>query len=364
MILKNAKILTDNFQFHTLDIRFQETITEIGENLNAQNEPQADASGMFLIPGLVDIHTHGALGFDAMDEECDFKRWQHYLLTNGITTFLPTTVTGTEKEIISALKRLEDADGINLEGPFLSLAKKGAHAADKIIEIDLDLLNKIKQQVKITTVAPEVGDNLKKIRAVTEMGIKVSVGHTAADYETAQKAFATGATHATHMFNAMPPLHHREPGTLGAAIENDSVFCEVIADGFHLHPSVVRLLYQALGADRMVLISDCLSATGVPDGEYKSGGLTVYVRDQQARLSDGTIAGSTSHLMTIVRCAVSFGIPLADAVKMASITPARAVGFDHDRGSICVGKRADLVLLKPDLSIASVFYRGKEIKES
>lgn len=362
MILKNAKILTDNFQFNTLDIRFDETIREIGQNLQSENEPQLNASGMLLIPGLVDIHTHGALGFDAMDENCDFPKWKQYLLANGITTFLPTTVTGTEEEIISALNRLKDSDGINLEGPFLSLEKKGAHAAEKIMEIDLDLLNKIKNQVKITTVAPEVGDNMKKIRAVTEMGIKVSVGHTAADYETAKKAFAEGASHATHMFNAMPPLHHREPGTLGAAMENDSVFCEVIADGFHLHPSVVRLLYRALGADRMVLISDCLSATGVPDGEYKSGGLTVYVRDHQARLQDGTIAGSTSNLMTMLRRAVSFGIPLADAVKTASITPARAVGFDRDRGSITVGKRADLVLLKPDLSIVSVFYQGNRIQ--
>lgn len=362
MILKNAKILTDNFQFNTSDIRFNETISEIGPNIQAENEAQIDASGMLLIPGLIDIHTHGALGFDAMDQDCDFARWKQYLLSNGITTFLPTTVTGTAAEILSALDRLKEADGINLEGPFLSLAKKGAHDEHKIIEIDLELLSKIKDQVKITTVAPEMWGNLTKIPSVVEMGIKVSVGHTAADYETACKAFAAGASHVTHIFNTMPPLHHREPGTVGAAIENNSVFCEVISDGFHLHPSVVRLLYQAVGADRMVLISDCLSATGVPDGEYKSGGLTVYVRDHQARLADGTIAGSTSNLMTMLRRAVSFGIPLADAVKMASITPAKAIGFDRDRGSIIIGKRADMVLLKSDLTIVKVFYQGKEIK--
>ena len=362
MILKNAKILTDDFQFNICDIHFNEKILEIEKVLHRENEPVFDASGMLLIPGLIDIHTHGALGFDAMDDECDFARWKQYLLSNGITSFLPTTVTGSEQEILSVLDRLKDADGINLEGPFLSYEKKGAHDENKIIEIDLNLLDKIKNQVKITTVAPEMGSNLNKIHAVIEMGIKVAIGHTAADYETSCKAFEAGATHTTHIFNTMPPLHHRNPGTIGAAIENDSVFCEVISDGFHLHPSVVRLLYRALGADRMVLISDCLSATGVPDGEYKSGGLTVYVRDHQARLSDGTIAGSTSNLMTMVRRAISFGIPTADAIKMATMTPARAVGFDNDRGSIQIGKRADLVLLNPDFTIAKVFYKGQEVK--
>ena len=363
MILKNAKVLTDNFQFNTADVRFHDTILAVETGLTPDGEQVLDASGMLLIPGLIDIHTHGALGFDAMDASFDFAQWKQYLLSNGVTTFLPTTVAATQQEIFSALTRLKEADGINLEGPFLSYEKRGAHDEHKIIEIDLELLKKIKNQVKITTVAPEIGENLSKIRAVTEMGIKVSVGHTAADYDTCCKAFAAGATHTTHIFNAMPPLHHRKPGAIGAAVENDTVFCEVIADGFHLHPSIVRLLYRALGADRLVLISDCLSATGVADGEYKSGGLTVYVRDHQARLADGTIAGSTSNLMMMLRRAVSFGIPLADAVKTATITPARAVGFDSDRGSITVGKRADLVLLAPDLSIEKVFYQGREITQ-
>ncbi len=361
MIIKGAKVLTEQFQTQIADVRFQDTILEIGNISPTAGEKVIDASGKFLIPGLVDIHTHGAIGYDANDPSCDWKKWRNYLLANGITTFLPTTVTATPKEIDAALARLEESDGINLEGPFLSAEKKGAHAEEKITEVDVKLLEKHKNQIKITTIAPEVGNNLEKIHTVTQLGIKVSLGHSAADYNTCRKAFCAGATHVTHIFNAMQPLHHREPGLVGAALENSAVFCEVISDGFHLHPCIVRTLYQALGADRMVLISDAISATGLEDGEYTLGGLAVTVQNRQARLADGTIAGSTSHLMMMLTNAIAFGIPIEDAVKMATLTPARAVGMDLDRGSIRVGKRADLVLLNTDFTIANVFLLGTQM---
>lgn len=360
MIIRRAKILLDNFQFQTSDIRFDKKILEIGAGLSAaEGEEVIDAEGLLLIPGLIDVHTHGAIGYEASKSDCDFGKWKEYLLHNGITTFFPTLCTLAPEEILDALDNLKGADGINLEGPFLSIAKKGAHDENKIIEVDLELLERIKQQVTITTIAPEFGKNLEEIKAVADMGIKVSLGHSAADYETCQAAFAAGATQVTHIFNAMNPLHHRNPGLVGAAVDNENVFCEVIADGFHLHPALVRMLYHALGADRMLLISDALSATGMPDGEYQSGGLSFTVRDGQARLADGTISGSTSHLMTVLKRAVSFGIPMSDAVKMATLTPARAVGLDSDRGSIQVGKRADLALLAPDFDIKQVFLEGE-----
>ena len=170
------------------------------------------------------------------------------------------------------------------------------------------------------------------------------MGHSAAVYQTAKKDFEKGASHVTHTFNAMNLIHHRDLGLIGAAIENDNVYCEVISDAFHLHPSAVRLLYRALGAERMVLISDAISPMGVPDCEYVSGGLQIFVKNGEARLADGTIAGSTTHLMKGVQKAISFGIPVADAIKMATITPARAVGIDSDCGSVSVGNRADFVL--------------------
>ncbi len=361
MIIKNAKVLLDTFQFAETDVRFDETIREIGTSLTSDNEEIIDGKGMYLIPGLIDIHTHGALGFEANGVDCDFDRWQKYLLSCGITTFFPTTITATGDEIITALKRLEKADGFNIEGPFISKAKKGAHDENKIIDIDVELMDKIKDKVKFTTVAPEINDNLSLIKDLTNLGIRVSIGHTAADYETCKKAFENGATHVTHTFNAMNPLHHREPALVGAAVENDNVFCEVISDGFHLHPSIVRLLYRALGPDRMVLISDAISPLGAPDGEYISGGMKVFVKNGEARLADGTIAGSTTDLMSGMKRAISFGIPMEDAIKMATLTPARASGMDKDRGSITVGKKADLVLLDEKLDITAVIYKGAKV---
>jgi len=318
-----------------------------------------DLSGYYVIPGICDIHTHGAVDVDAMDENVDFGKWKKFLLSKGITTFFPSTVTGTEDEILRAVKNLEESDGINLEGPFLSPAKKGAHEESKICGVSLELLEKIKHKVKITTVAPEMHNNMEQIEKITKLGIKVSIGHTAADYETSKKAFEKGATHITHSFNAMPSLHHRDPGLLGAAFENDNVFCEVISDGVHLHPSVVRLIYSAVGADRMILISDSMRATGLDDGEYTLGGLFVIVKDGKATLEDGTIAGGTSTLYDVVKSAVSFGIPLCDAVKMATLTPCRAVGMDDRVGSLEVGKDADITVLDKDLNVIKVFYKGK-----
>ena len=360
-VLKNAKILDSDFHFVDGAVQFQETIEALGSSLSGGNE--RDLSGCYLIPGLVDIHTHGAVGVDAMDLDLDFEKWKNYLLANGVTTFFPTTVTASFEEIQQALERLKQADGVNMEGPFLSIGKKGAHDASKIREVDLGFMREICDKIAITTVAPEVGGNLQKIHDVTEMGVRVSLGHTSADYALSCEAFHYGATEITHTFNAMNPLHHREPGLIGAAAERDSVFCEVISDGVHLHPSVVRMLYHMLGADRMVLISDSMAATGFVDGIYHLGGLDVIVKNKKAHLEDGTIAGSTNHLMQMVRCAVEFGIPLADAVKMASLTPARAVGISASVGSIETGKSANLVVLDKNLQVKEVYYHGRLLSQ-
>ena len=310
MELKNVKLLNENFEFVNASISFSEKIDAIKEEKNADE--------VYVIPGLVDVHTHAAIGTDAMDSDVALKSWTDYMHKNGITTFFPSTVTGTPEEIVECVKRLKDADGLNIEGPFLSKAKKGAHVEELIIPVDLDLMEKIKDKAVITTVAPEVEGNMEKIPKLVKMGIKVAVGHSGADYETAKKAFSLGATQVTHIYNTMNPYLHRDPGIIGAALENDNVFCEAICDGFHLHESVVRNLYKTIGPDRMVMISDAMRATGLCDGTYTLGGLDVYVKDGKARLIDGTIAGSTSNLMDMVKSAHSFGIPFTDCVKMAS----------------------------------------------
>ncbi|MBR6728661.1 MAG: N-acetylglucosamine-6-phosphate deacetylase, partial [Clostridia bacterium] len=344
MKLKNGMILREDFEFLQGDLSFSNRIAEAGE------AGEIDCTGLYVLPGLVDVHTHGALGFEANQPDADFKAWQRFLLENGVTTFLPTTVTDTKENILAALDKFCDAVGINMEGPYLSVAKKGAHAAEKICEIDLDFLKSVKERVKIVTVAPEEGENLKKIKEIANMGMRVSLGHSIADYDTAKLAISEGATQITHTFNCCPPLDHRAPGLIGAAFESEGVFCEVISDGIHLHPAIVHMLYKQVGTERMVLISDAISATGLSDGKYTLAGLEVFVKDGVARLAAGNLAGSTITLLEGVRRAVRLsGIPLNEAVKMASHTPAKALGLTTV-GSLADGKDADVLVLDKDLA--------------
>ncbi len=355
MIIKSNNILTPDFSFKPDTLAFSDTIGESG------SDTVLDCEDCYVIPGLVDVHTHGALGFDANDKTADYATWQAFLLSKGVTTFLPTTVTDTHDNLIAAFDRLSGATGINMEGPYLSAEKKGAHDPALICPVDTDFLDTVKDRVKIVTVAPEVAGNSETIQKITELGIRVSIGHSNATYEEAQSAIGAGATQITHIFNCCPPLLHRAPGLIGAAFDSDSVFCEVIGDGLHLHPSIVRMVYRQLGADRMVLISDAIAATGLCDGTYRLGGLEVFVKHREARLADGTIAGSTVTLYDVLCRTVGFGVPLEDAVKMATATPAKALGLSGV-GSLQPGYDADILVLNQDLTIRHVFYKGKQIQ--
>jgi len=354
MLLKNGIVLNEEFSFEIKDLSFSSYIGEKGDS------ETLDVTDCYVLPGLVDVHTHGALGFTANDKEVDYAKWQEFLLKKGVTTFLPTTVTDTPENILSAIDRLSSAITINMEGPYLSTEKKGAHAEELICPVDLEFLNSVKDRVRIVTVAPEAFENADKIKKITELGLRVAIGHSAADYETSQKAIEAGATQITHIFNCCPPLGHREPGLIGAALEDERVYCEVIGDGLHLHPSVVRMLYKLLGSDRMVLISDAIAATGYQDGVYRLGGLDTYVKDGEARLSDGTLAGSTVTLYDVLCRVTAFGIPLHEAAKMASYTPAKALGLSK-AGCLSEGYDADILVLNRDLSIRYVFYKGRQI---
>ena len=339
-----------------------------------------DASGCYVIPGLVDVHFHGCVGEDFSDATPEgLQAIADYELSQGVTYICPAGMTLPEDQLTkicqtTAAHRAKNSGGAevvgaHLEGPFLSAAKKGAQNGDFLHDPDIAMLLRLQEaaegSVKLVTVAPEQPNAMEFIRAASEAGITVSVGHTAADYDTAKEAFAAGATHATHLYNGMPPLHHRNPGVIGAAFDAPGARVELICDGIHIHESVVRLTFRLFGPERMVLISDSLRATGMPDGRYPFGGQEIEVHGNRATIADHpeTLAGSVTSLMGCLRQAVAFGIPLADAVRASSYNPAQAIGIDHRAGSLDTGKEASIVLLdQKDLSIRAILFRGALVR--
>ncbi len=372
MLLKNARILNENFKLQNGDLRIEEEqIFEIGESLSPKaGEEISDCGGAYLLPGFVDLHTHGAMGYDHTDAEPEAEEIiSHYLTRQGVTTYLPTLITHSEKQmkaaaevIAEAAKTIPQIGGIYSEGPFFSEKYKGAQNPAYLRNPDVREFARLQEAadglIRIISLAPELSGACEFIRTVTPR-VRVSMGHTDADYNQACTAIQAGASELTHTYNAMRPLHHRTPNTIGAAIDS-SCFCECICDGLHVHPAMIRLLYHAVGADRMVLISDSMRACGMPDGKYDLGGQEVFVKEHSARLSDGTIAGSCVNLTYCVKKSVSFGIPFEDAVKMASLTPARAAGIEKNIGSIQKGKYANLILCGSDLDPKQVWMHGKK----
>lgn len=359
-VFKNVTLLNDAFSWETTDLVFDDRITAIGST----DRDGIDCKGQKIIPGLFDEHTHGGVGVD-MNMCRDYEKYRDYLYQNGILHFLPTTVTASKEEFLQTATYLKDrADfGINQEGPYITLEKAGAHAHDQIRPGNVEELEEIYAaadgKIRVMTVAPQP-ENIDFIAAAVKMGVRVSLGHTTANYDQTVCGIRAGGSILTHTFNAMPALNHREPGPIPAAMDYQ-LFCEVIADGIHLHPSVVRMLYRALGSDKMVLISDSMAATGYPDGSYVLGGLNITVRGGIARTEDGALAGSTTNLRQMVKNVIAFGIPETEAIKMATLTPARACGIDHEIGSIAVGKRADFLMVDDDLNILEAYLNGKKL---
>lgn len=338
-----------------------------------------DASGCYVIPGLVDLHFHGCKGEDFSDGKPEgLQAMAQFELSRGVTYICPAGMTLPEDTLrqacLTAARHKREARagaelvGVNLEGPFLSAAKKGAQNGAFLHNPDAAMLSRLQDAagglVKLVTVAPEQPGAEEFIRAASVSGIRVSVGHTTADYETASRAFAAGARQATHLFNAMPPFNHREPGVVGAAFDNEEVMAELICDGIHIHESVVRAVFQLFGPERVILISDSLRPTGMPDGKYPFGGQEIVLNGRRATMADdpSTLAGSVSTLMDCVRTAASFGVPLADAVRAASFNPASALGLEGRIGSLENGMDAAAVLLnKEDLSVRAVVFQGELI---
>jgi len=337
-----------------------------------------DVSGCYVIPGLTDLHFHGCVGEDFSDATAEgLQKMADYELSRGVTQICPAGMTLSEEQLTkicrNAANHCKQGDsasgaelvGVNLEGPFLCYAKKGAQNAAYLHDPDGAMLHRLQTAaeglVKLVTLAAEQPGSIEFIKAANADGVRVSLGHTTADYDTANKAYLEGARHATHLFNAMPPFTHREPGVVGAAFDNKDVTVELITDGVHIHPSVVRSVFQLFGRDRVIIISDSLRATGMPDGEYPFGGQMIEVHGNRATMlgQPDTLAGSVSDLMACMKTAVSFGIPMVDAVTAAAVNPAKALGIYDNYGSLDVGKAANLVVLDRDLNLKRVMLRGK-----
>ncbi len=337
-------------------------VVRVEEGALAAEPGDIDGKGLVAIPGLVDIHAHGCIGRDTM--EADFAEMATYRARHGTTTWLPTTMTCFREDLERVAAASRDVPGsrlpgIHLEGPHIAESRKGAQNAACIRPPDLEELRALRPAAIRVTIAPELPGALEYVRGAAAMGVSVSLGHTDATFEQACAAFDAGATSLTHTFNAMPALGHRAPGPIGAAMEKGA-FVELICDGFHVLEPVVKILYRAFGPDRVVFISDSIRPAGAPDGRYDCGGLDVFLANGEARLADGTVAGSVATLWQCVRKAVSFGIPFEDAVRMATETPARAAGLDA--GVIAPGRPADVLLVDDSGSapeLRTVILRGE-----
>ena len=383
MIIRNVKVYTESktFEDGAIMIRngvFDQVLT--GLDSGGADDPETlDGEGCYAIPGLIDLHFHGCMGDDFCDGSKEaIARIAKYEASIGVTAIAPATMTLPADELEEILKvaaeykkeASEGADliGINMEGPFISPAKKGAQDERNIVPCDTDMCHRFLDAseglVKFVGIAPEQSE--KSLDFIQQMKgkVNISLAHTNADYDTAKAAFDAGANHAVHLYNAMPAFTHRAPGVVGAVSDSEHVMAEIICDGVHIHPSAVRATIKMMGADRMILISDSMRATGMPDGRYTLGGLDVNVVGNRATLvSDGALAGSATNLMDCMRIAVKkMGIPLETAVACATMNPAKSLGEYDQYGSITAGKKADVVLLDKELNLKMVIKDGKTIR--
>lgn len=353
MIIKNCDIFGNIQDIIIKDGIIQDIVDDAGDVFDI------DAKNMRVIPGLVDIHFHGAMGYDTMDGA--FEELSVYLAKNGTTSYLPTTMTVSKEEIHTATHKSTSVNGaeilgFHLEGPFIAESRKGAQNAADIRTASVEEFNEY-PNVKMITVAPETEGAFEFIENVSDRCV-VSLGHTDSDYNTAVTAFEKGAKCLTHIYNAMPSFLHRAPGPVGAAIDCN-MYVQLIADGMHVAPSMIKSTYRTFGADRVCLISDSIRPAGLADGNYVCGGLDVVLKDGIARVTDGAIAGSTATLLDCVKKCVEIGIPFEDAVKMATETPASLINVN--KGRLEKGYDADILILDDDMNVNKVIIKGNVI---
>lgn len=375
MFYKNARIFASDFSFRqgafsVEDGRFASAFPD------TVPEDAIDLKGATVIPGLVDIHIHGAVGADFSDGDYEgLKDMARYLAQQGITGFAPASMSlpydALEKAYSVAKQFREDSSagcarlmGIRMEGPFFGETKKGAQNAAYLKAPDFEAFKRLydgcEGLIRMVDIAPELPGAIPFITKARGL-CTVSVAHTDADYCAARDGFAAGASHLGHLYNAMPPMHHRSPGVIPAAVENPTVKAELICDGLHSHPAMVRLAFSMFGPERMMLVSDSLSCCGMPDGQYSLGGQEICLSGGVAKLQDGTLAGSATNLFECMKNAIAFGIPECDAIRAATYNPACAIGAGKEIGMISPGRRADFIVCRSDFSGKRVFIGGAEV---
>lgn len=400
MIVKNGFVFQEDKTFVKKDLYIENgRIAEDTGNLT--DTSVIDVAGLLVLPGLVDVHSHGAVGCDFSDgDEEGIKKILAYEYAHGITTYCPTSMTMEKDKLLRIFKMMgEWADcpwldyggvnhpeqdcfglnhsrldhmkidycelnysglahvaGIHMEGPFLDVSRKGAHREECLLEADADFFRECNEacgnHIRLVTMAPNIKGAMEFIREFHRETV-ISLGHTGAGYSVAKEALAAGANHVTHLYNAMAEAGHRDPGLIGAAAEEEGCMAELICDDVHVHESMVRAAFK-LFPGRIVLISDSIRATGMEDGTYDLGGQLVTVNGKKATLPDGTIAGSVANLYDCMRTAVSFGIPVGEAIAAATMNPAKSIGIYNEAGSLAPGKRADILLADKDLNLVRV----------
>lgn len=338
-----------------------------------------DAEGKYLSPGFIDIHNHGNFGHDAMEGTYEaLDSMANYHIQNGVTSYLATTMTSDVQNIKEALKVAGEyitngsnyskvksqVLGIYLEGPYFSMEKKGAQPPEYIKNPDLDEIKEFikvsNNTIKVVSLAPELEGAEEFTRYLKNEGIMIAAGHSDATFDEAKIGIDAGITIATHLYNGMKAFSHREPGIIGAVLTDERVTCEMICDGIHLHVGAMDLAVKMKGKDGIILISDAMMATGLEDGKYELGGQAVYVKDGAARLKEGNLAGSTLTLNRAVYNIVNMvNVNLEDAVRMATLNPAKAIGVDDVKGSIEIGKDADLIIFDENINVSNAIIKGK-----
>ena len=373
MILKNATVFNGDFEKVRADVAIEgERISKIGD---LSGEDELDLTDMTVMPGLIDIHIHGCGGADAGDATPEaLETMSQTLVKNGITSFCPASMTLSFEELTKIFANIDEMKnkvggayihGANMEGPYIAMSKKGAQNPLYVRNPDKEefkrLFDGCNGSIKVVDIAPKCDGGNEFIKEIQPI-CPVSIAHTDAGYDEAVHAIELGVRHITHLFNAQSGLHHRKPGVVGAAFDvgkEKGVRAELICDGFHIHPATLRIAFRAMGEDGTVIVSDSMKAAGCPDGDYDLGGQPVYVRDGKALLADGTIAASTSNVYKELKNVISFGIPEKQAVKSATINPAKAIRADRETGSIEEGKLADILVVDKDYNIRLVIVKGK-----
>lgn len=383
IVLANARVVTGR---RVLDPGWVTVHGEriVGVGAGDPRSPEGavhDLGGRYVLPGFIDLHMHGGGGAQiTTDDPAEILTAIAFHRRHGTTRTLASLVTDqidrmaaaarTVADIISSGDRTHGSIlGLHLEGPFLNPSKRGSHDREYLLAPDLTALRHLLAAgdgtVRVVTLAPELPGGMELLDEVVGAGCIAAVGHTEATYDQARDAFASGARLTTHLFNAMRPFHHRDPGPAGAALADDTVICELINDGFHVHPEVVRIAMSAAGSDRIALVTDATPAAGMSDGQFTLGPVPVFAAGGQVKLADGTIAGSTLTMDATVRHAVrTVGIPITDAAVAAASTPARLLGIADRTGSIHPGKDADLVVLGDDLHVSAVIASGNLVHGS